>query len=91
MAIPTEFLLHPCSQIAERSLFYGKTVPTSAIRACSLIAERNLFYIKKNNFRLFTATCQMTACHTDKPDDNTNKHKYKIHSDNYFDDSNGFL
>lgn len=46
---------------------------------------------KKNNFQLFTATCQMTACHTDKPDDNTNKHKYKIHSDNYFDDSNGFL
>lgn len=46
---------------------------------------------KKNNFQLFTATCQMTACHTDKPDDNTNKHKYKVHSDNYFDDSNGFL
>lgn len=68
-----------------------KTVPASAIRACSLIAERNMFYIKKNNFRLFTATGQMTACHTDKPDDNTNKHKYKIHSDNYFDDSNGFL
>ena len=50
-----------------------------------------MFYIKKNNFRLFTATGQMTVCHTDKPDDNTNKHKYKIHSDNYFDDSNGFL
>lgn len=33
----------------------------------------------------------MTACHTDKSDDNTNKHKYKVHSDNYFDDSNGFL
>ena len=45
---------------------------------------------KKNNFQLFSATCQMTACHTDKPDDNT-KHKYKVHSDNYFDDSNGFL
>ena len=83
--------MRACSQIAERSLFYGKTVPASAIGACSLIAERNMFYIKKNNFRLFTATCQMTACHTDKPDDNTNEHKYKIHSDNYFDDSNGCL
>lgn len=64
-------------------LFHEKTVPASAIRACSLIAEPNLFYIKTNNFLLFAATSQMTACHTDKPDDNTYKHKNKIHSDKY--------
>lgn len=75
--------IRACSQIAERSLFYGKTVPASAIRDCYLIAEPNLFYIKTNNFLLFAATSQMTACHTDKPDDNTYKHKNKIHSDKY--------
>ena len=83
--------MRACSQIAERSLFYGKTVPASAIRACSFNCRKQYVLYKKNNFQLFTATCQMTACHTDKPDDNTNKHKYKVHSDNYFDDSNGFL
>jgi len=38
--------MRACSLIAERSLFYIKTVPTSAMRACYQIAERSLFYEK---------------------------------------------
>jgi hypothetical protein len=35
--------LGACSLIAERSLFYSKTVPASAMGACSLIAECSRF------------------------------------------------
>jgi hypothetical protein len=33
-----------CFQIAERSLFYRKTVPVRAMKACFQIAGRSLFY-----------------------------------------------
>jgi hypothetical protein len=32
-----------CFHIAERSLFYSKTVPVSAVKACFHIVERSLF------------------------------------------------
>ena len=35
-----------CFHIAERSLFYSKTLPVSAMKACFHIAERSLFYSK---------------------------------------------
>ncbi len=83
--------MRACSQIAERCLFYGKNSASESNESLFFNCRKQYVLYKKNNFQLFTATCQMTACHTDKPDDNTNKHKYKVHSDNYFDDSNGFL
>ena len=86
-----ERAMRACSQIAERCLFYGKNSASESNESLFFNCRKQYVLYKKNNFQLFTATCQMTACHTDKPDDNTNKHKYKVHSDNYFDDSNGFL
>ena len=38
--------MRACSQIAERSLSYAKTVPVSAMRACSFIAGRSLSFAK---------------------------------------------
>ena len=35
-----------CFQIAERSLFYSKTVQARAMKACFQIAECSLFYVK---------------------------------------------
>ena len=83
--------MRACSQIAERSLFYGKNSASKRNKSLFFNCRKQYVLYKKNNFQLFTATCQMTVCHTDKSDDNTIKHKYKVHSDNYFDDSNGFL
>ena len=51
-----------CFQIAERSLFYVKTVPARAMKACFQIAERSLFYSKTVPARAMKACFQIAEC-----------------------------
>ena len=51
-----------CFQIAERSLFYVKTVQARAMKACFLIVERSLFYSKKVQASAMKVCFQIAEC-----------------------------
>ena len=51
-----------CFQIAERSLFYVKTVQASAMKTCFQIAECSLFYVKTVQASAMKTCFQIAEC-----------------------------